>query len=88
MRRGRWMRRFDFDPEAAVRLCWEGLPLQNLPAPVRYLRSDQGGVSHFKYWRDNVLLTGMNLRLLASFVLRLPLLLARKALATLKSCRR
>ena len=69
MRRSLWMRRFDFDPEAAVRLCWRGVVPINVPAPVRYLRPDEGGVSHFKYVRDNMLLTGMNLRLLAGFVL-------------------
>ena len=36
MRRSRWMRRFDFDPEAAVRLAWRGVPLVNLPAAVRF----------------------------------------------------
>ena len=30
----RWMRRFDFDVEAAVRLVWRGLKPINLPAPV------------------------------------------------------
>jgi hypothetical protein len=35
-------------------------------------------VSHFYYWRDNVLLTSMYLRLLVGFVLRLPLLIARR----------
>ena len=25
MRGQRWMRRFDFDPEAVVRLCWRGV---------------------------------------------------------------
>ena len=54
MRRGGWMRRFDFDPEAAVRLAWAGLPLVNIPAPVRYLQAEDGGVSHFRYGRDNV----------------------------------
>jgi len=30
MERSRWMRHFDFDPEAAVRLCWRGLtPIQS-----------------------------------------------------------
>ena len=37
MQSRRWMRRFDFDPEAAVRLVWAGVPPLNLPAPVRYL---------------------------------------------------
>lgn len=73
-----WMRRFDFDVEAAVRLVWHGARPINLPAPVRYFSPEEGGVSHFKYVRDNLLLSWMHLRLLAGFLLRLPLLLARK----------
>jgi glycosyltransferase involved in cell wall biosynthesis len=73
-----WMRRFDFDVEAAVRLVWRGARPINLPAPVRYFRPEEGGVSHFNYLRDNILLSWMHLRLLAGFLLRLPLLLARK----------
>ena len=49
----------------------------NLPAPVRYFRADEGGVSHFNYWRDNVLLTWMHTRLFGEFLIRLPLLLLR-----------
>ncbi len=78
MRGQRWMRRFDFDPEAVVRLCWRGVRPINLPAPVKYLRADEGGVSHFKYLRDNTLLTWMHLRLMLGFLLRLPLLLLRR----------
>lgn len=77
MRRQRWMRRFDFDPEAVVRLSWHGVPAINLPAPVRYFAPEEGGVSHFNYWRDNVLLTWMHTRLVFGFVARLPLLLWR-----------
>jgi hypothetical protein len=73
----RWMRRFDFDPEAAVRLVWRGLRPVNIPAPVKYLSVDEGGVSHFHYGRDNVLLTWMHLRLVAGFLLRMPLHLFR-----------
>ncbi len=73
-----WMRRFDFDPEAAVRLCWRGARPINIPAPVKYLSAGQGGVSHFNYVRDNLLLTGMHVRLVTGFVMRLPLLLWRK----------
>lgn len=75
MRGQRWMRRFDFDPEAVVRLCWHGVRPLNLPAPVRYLAAEEGGVSHFNYLRDNTLLTWMHTRLLFGFVMRLPLLL-------------
>lgn len=78
MRRQRWMRRFDFDVEAAVRLCWSGVQPLNLPARVRYLGPEEGGVSHFRYGRDNVLLTWMHLRLLFGFVWRLPVLAHRR----------
>ena len=52
----------------------------NVPAPVRYFRPDEGGVSHFNYWRDNLLLTWMHMRLFVGFLVRLPLLAARLAL--------
>ena len=78
MRANRWMRRFDFDPEAVVRLCWAGVPPINIDAPVRYFRPDEGGVSHFRYLRDNTLLTWMHTRLCLGFLLRLPWLLWRR----------
>ena len=78
MRASRWMRRFDFDPEAAVRLCWAGVRPVNIDAPVRYYRADEGGVSHFRYLRDNTLLTWMHARLFLGFLLRLPLLSWRR----------
>ena len=78
MQRQRWMRRFDFDPEAVVRLSWSGVPALNIDAPVRYFQASEGGVSHFKYLRDNTLLTWMHTRLFLGFVLRLPMLIWRK----------
>ena len=75
----RWMRHFDFEPEAAVRLCWRGLRPLRLSAPFRYFTPGEGGVSHFNYLRDNARLVWMNLRLLFEFVLRLPVLLAGTA---------
>ena len=78
MRRQPWMRRFDFDTEAVVRLAWRGVKPLNLPAPVKYLTAEEGGVSHFRYGRDNVLLTWMHLRLMLEFALRLPVLLWRR----------
>jgi glycosyltransferase involved in cell wall biosynthesis len=81
MRAHRWMRRFDFDPEMAVRLVWRGLAPVNVAAPVRYLTPEEGGVSHFNYVRDNVLLTWMHARLMAEFVVRLPWLLWRRSAA-------
>jgi glycosyltransferase involved in cell wall biosynthesis len=78
MQRTRWMRRFDFDAEAVVRLNWRGVPAINIPVPVRYFAPAEGGISHFNYWRDNVLLTAMYLRLIGGWLLRVPLLLARR----------
>ena len=78
MRTQAWMRRFDFDTEAVVRLAWRGIRPINIDAPVKYLRPEDGGVSHFRYGRDNALLTWMHLRLLLGFALRLPLLVARR----------
>ena len=78
MRRQPWMRRFDFDTEAVVRLAWRGVAPLNLDAPVRYLRPDEGGVSHFNYVRDNLLLMWMHTRLLIGCVVRIPMLLMRK----------
>ena len=74
-----WMRRFDFDVEIVVRLSWSGVEAINLPAPVRYFRPEEGGVSHFNYLRDNVLLTFMHMRLFCGFLGRLPVLLARRS---------
>lgn len=70
MRRSMGMRRYDFDVEAAVRLCWAGVRPINLPAPVTYPSPAVGGVSHFRYWRDNALLTAMHIRLMAALALR------------------
>lgn len=71
----RFARRFDFDTEVAVRVCWHGVPVMNVPTPVRYIPASEGGVSQFRYLRDNTLLTWMHFRLLIGSVLRLPLLL-------------
>ena len=78
MARQPWMRRFDFDTEAVVRLAWRGTKPINIDAPVKYLSAEEGGVSHFNYVRDNALLTWMHTRLMLEFVLRLPGLLWRR----------
>ncbi len=74
----RFGRRFDFDTEMAVRIAWQGVPIVNVPTPVRYLSREEGGVSQFRYVRDNTLLTWMHTRLFFGFVARLPLLLWRR----------
>ena len=49
-------RRFDFDTQLAVRLYWTGMPPLNIPTKVRYPDRKDGGVTHFHYVRDNLLL--------------------------------
>lgn len=73
----RFARRFDFDPEVAVRLAWRGVPIINLPTPVRYPRPEDGGISQFRYLRDNALLTWMHARLLVGSAVRLPGMICR-----------
>lgn len=79
MEQTRFARRFDFDPEVAVRLAWRGVPAINLPTPVRYPSKEEGGVSQFRYFRDNSLLTRMHFRLFFGCLLRIPMLLCRGA---------
>jgi glycosyltransferase involved in cell wall biosynthesis len=64
MEASRAMRGFDFDTEAVVRLSWGHVGAISVPVKVRYFAKDQGGISHFRYVRDNILLAGMHLRLL------------------------
>lgn len=67
--RTRWARRYDFDPEVAVRLAWKGVPPVNLPAACRYLSREEGGVSHFHYWRDNARMVWLHTRLITELLL-------------------
>lgn len=67
----RTARRFDFDTELAVRLFWTGVQPINRPVPVTYPSDDKGGVTHFKYVRDNLLLAGTHTRLCLLLIPRL-----------------
>jgi glycosyltransferase involved in cell wall biosynthesis len=71
----RWMRRYDFDAEAVVRLFWLGILPVRVRVPVRYLSMAEGGVSHYRYLRDNALISFMHARLLLAWAGRLPRLL-------------
>ena len=73
-----WMRRYDFDSEAAIRLCWRGHDPINRAVPVKYFRPEEGGVSHYRYIRDNAVLFFMHVRLLLESLVRMPFLLARR----------
>jgi polyprenyl-phospho-N-acetylgalactosaminyl synthase len=45
--------RMAFDIEIAVRLAWAGVAIINLPVRLRYLTASEGGISHFRMFRDN-----------------------------------
>jgi glycosyltransferase involved in cell wall biosynthesis len=68
-------RRFDFETQLAVRLYWKGVPTLSFPSKVTYPEQNCGGVSHFKYVRDNVLLFWTHLKLSLLAVCILPRLL-------------
>ena len=74
----RTARRFDFDTELAVRLCWRGVRPINIPVPVWYPPREAGGITHFRYLRDNLLLVGTHTRLFFGMIARLPALLRRR----------
>lgn len=67
--------RMDFDTEILVRLHWQGVPMQWLDTPVSY---PPDGVSHYRFLRDNLLMTRLHARLFAGMLLRLPRLLGRR----------
>jgi glycosyltransferase involved in cell wall biosynthesis len=69
-------RRYDFECEAGILLCWRGIPIINVPTPVRYLTKAEGGVSHYHYLRDNVRLVTLFLRHFPGALLRWPLILS------------
>lgn len=64
-------RRYDFDTELAVRLVWAGTHAIQRPVPVFYPPTTQGGISHFAYWRDNLLLAKTHARLCLLGIARL-----------------
>lgn len=67
-------KRMNFDTDVLVRLYWDGIEMINLPTPVAF---PQGGVSHFRRWRDSLLMMGMHAQLFAGMLRRAPQLLAR-----------
>ncbi|QBK05259.1 glycosyltransferase family 2 protein [Hylemonella gracilis] len=68
-------RRMDFDSEVLVRLHWRGCTIVNLSTRVRY---PEHGVSHFRVWLDNALISRMHARLFFGMLWRLPRLLTRR----------
>jgi glycosyltransferase involved in cell wall biosynthesis len=66
--------RMDFDLDIAVRLYWQGTDAINLETAVRY---PLDGVSHFKLFNDNLLISRKHAQLFFGMLPRLPFLLLR-----------
>ncbi|MDO5058405.1 MAG: glycosyltransferase family 2 protein [Neisseria sp.] len=57
--------RMDFDTEILVRLYWRGVLPVWVKTPVRY---QADGISHFRAWRDNWLISKMHARLFVTML--------------------
>ena len=71
-------KRMDFDPEILVRLAWRNQPMCWLPTQVHY---PQDGLSHFRLFHDNALISSMHTKLFFGMLLRLPSILWRRCTA-------
>jgi hypothetical protein len=71
--------RMGFDTEVLVRLHWRDVPMRWLTTRVCY---PSDGVSHYRVVFDNVDAFGLHLRLVAEMLVRLPVLLWKKAYRT------
>ena len=63
-----WGDHMDFDVEIAVKIVRLGVPVVNIPVGVRYLAADEGGISHFRMWGDNVAITWAHIRLVLGII--------------------
>lgn len=63
-----------FDTEIAVRLYWQGVPMVNVDTRVDYI---PGGVSHFRYVRDNLSIARLHTLLILGMLVRFPRLVFR-----------
>ena len=68
-------KRMDFDTEILVRLHWREQPMAWLPTRVHYPKD---GISHFRLWLDNLLISRMHARMFGGMLLRAPRLLWRR----------
>ena len=67
----------EYDGEFIVRWHWSGQPLAQIPTRVIY---PAHGVSHFRLFKDNCLISWMHARLFFGMLMRIPKLLKRKLL--------
>lgn len=70
--------RMDFDPEILVRLAWCEQPMHWLPIKVHY---PADGLSHFRLFHDNALISKMHTKLFFGMLVRLPVIIWRRTRA-------
>jgi glycosyltransferase involved in cell wall biosynthesis len=63
--------RMEFDIEIPVRMVWNGVQVLNEPVPVRYLSPAEGGVSHYRAFRDTVRISWTHTKLVCEGLLLL-----------------
>ena len=67
-------KRMEFDIQYLVKLHWKGMSMRFLPVRVIY---PEGGISHFRMFRDNAMISKMHTLLVIGMVLRSPSLLVK-----------
>ena len=67
--------RMDFDIDIVVRLYWQGIKVINIPTTVNY---PSDGISHFKLWRDNLMISKTHACLFFGMLIRIPRLLSSR----------
>lgn len=68
-------KRMDFDTDIMVHMYWDRVAVDFVPTRVIY---PQDGVSHFRLFRDNYLISRMHVKLIIGMFLRIPGLVLRK----------
>jgi polyprenyl-phospho-N-acetylgalactosaminyl synthase len=70
----------DFDPEIAARLVWAGVAVEQVATRVAYVPAVAGGVSHFRFFTDTLLISLAHTRLCVEGLWRLARWTARALL--------
>ncbi len=67
-------KRMNFDIDILVRLHWQNVNIINIPTNVIY---PYDGISHFKLWRDNLMISKTHAKLFFGMLMHIPQLLKR-----------
>ncbi len=67
--------RMEFDPEIAVRMHWQGTPVKSVRTSVRYF---EDGLSNFRLFQDNVMISWMFCRLFFRMLVRVPWIISNR----------